>query len=126
MTTVDPDTLERDRNVLRDIMQRFDGRIALKAQYSRSWPTRQRTTLRGVPPPLVGQPETRFGCSPTCYLKISSNQFHVERSTKRSVVITVCDGRALQSLDSRTFRLVTRLRHPQRACQISTPVTQVR
>ena len=35
MTTVDPDTLERDRNVLRDIMQRFDGRIALNADVTR-------------------------------------------------------------------------------------------
>lgn len=29
MTTVDPDTLERDRNVLTDIIQRFDGKLAL-------------------------------------------------------------------------------------------------
>ena len=31
MTTVDPDTLERDRNVLTDIIQRFDGKLALNA-----------------------------------------------------------------------------------------------
>jgi len=31
MTTVDPDTLERDRNVLTDIIQRFDGKLALDA-----------------------------------------------------------------------------------------------
>lgn len=35
MTTVDPDTLERDREVLRDIMQRFDGRLALNADIAR-------------------------------------------------------------------------------------------
>ncbi len=31
MTTVDPDTLEVDRGVLRDIITRFDGRLALNA-----------------------------------------------------------------------------------------------
>jgi len=31
MTTVDPDTLERDPSVLRDIVRRFDGRVALDA-----------------------------------------------------------------------------------------------
>jgi uncharacterized protein YcbX len=31
MTTVDPDTLERDRSVLTDIVERFDGRLALNA-----------------------------------------------------------------------------------------------
>ncbi len=31
MTTVDPDTLERDREVLRDIARRFRGRLALNA-----------------------------------------------------------------------------------------------
>lgn len=31
MTTVDPDTLEVDREVLRDIYERFDGRLALNA-----------------------------------------------------------------------------------------------
>ena len=35
MTTVDPDTLERDREVLRDIMRRFDGRLALNADITR-------------------------------------------------------------------------------------------
>ena len=29
MTTFDPDTLEQDRNVLRDIVRRFDGKLAL-------------------------------------------------------------------------------------------------
>ncbi len=36
MTTVDPDTLERDREVLRDIMRRFDGRLALNAEVTRA------------------------------------------------------------------------------------------
>ena len=31
MTTLDPDTLEQDRGVLRDIVRRFDGRLALNA-----------------------------------------------------------------------------------------------
>lgn len=31
MTTVDPDTLEVDRNVLKDIIARFDGKLALNA-----------------------------------------------------------------------------------------------
>lgn len=35
MTTVDPDTLERDPGVLRDIGQRFRGRLALNAEVAR-------------------------------------------------------------------------------------------
>jgi uncharacterized protein len=31
MTTVDPDTLDRDPEVLRDIVRRFSGRLALNA-----------------------------------------------------------------------------------------------
>lgn len=36
MTTVDPDTLERDPEVLRDIGRRFGGRLALNAEVLRS------------------------------------------------------------------------------------------
>ncbi len=36
MTTVDPDTLERDPEVLRDIGRRFGGRLALNAEVTRS------------------------------------------------------------------------------------------
>ena len=36
MTTVDPDTLERDPEVLRDIGRRFRGQIALNADVARS------------------------------------------------------------------------------------------
>lgn len=36
MTTVDPDTLERDPEVLRDIGRRFGGRLALNAEIMRS------------------------------------------------------------------------------------------
>jgi hypothetical protein len=32
MTTVDPDTLERDPGVLKDIIRRFDGALALNAE----------------------------------------------------------------------------------------------
>ena len=35
MTTVDPDTLERDREVLNDINRRFEGRLALNAEVIR-------------------------------------------------------------------------------------------
>ena len=35
MTTVDPDTLERDPEVLRDIGRRFGGRLALNAEVTR-------------------------------------------------------------------------------------------
>ena len=35
MTTVDPDTLERDSEVLRDIGRRFRGRLALNADVAR-------------------------------------------------------------------------------------------
>jgi uncharacterized protein len=36
MTTIDPDTLEVDPSVLRDIVQRFDGKLALNADVERS------------------------------------------------------------------------------------------
>jgi uncharacterized protein YcbX len=36
MTTVDPDTLERDPEVLRDIGRRFGGRLALNAEVARA------------------------------------------------------------------------------------------
>ena len=36
MTTVDPDTLEVDPGVLRDIVQRFDGKLALNADAERA------------------------------------------------------------------------------------------
>jgi hypothetical protein len=36
MTTVDPDTLERDPQVLRDIGRRFGGRLALNAEVLRA------------------------------------------------------------------------------------------
>jgi uncharacterized protein YcbX len=36
MTTVDPDTLHRDPDVLRDIGRRFGGRLALNADAARS------------------------------------------------------------------------------------------
>jgi len=35
MTTVDPDSLERDPEVLKDIGRRFGGRLALNAEVSR-------------------------------------------------------------------------------------------
>ena len=35
MTTVDPDTLERDREVLKDIGRRFGGTLALDADVAR-------------------------------------------------------------------------------------------
>ncbi len=35
MTTVDPDTLERDPDVLRDIGRRFGGKLALNADVVR-------------------------------------------------------------------------------------------
>lgn len=35
MTTVDPDTLARDKEVLRDIGRRFGGRLALNAAVGR-------------------------------------------------------------------------------------------
>jgi hypothetical protein len=36
MTTVDPDTLDRDPEVLRDIGRRFRGRLALNAEVVRA------------------------------------------------------------------------------------------
>lgn len=50
MTTVDPDTLERDPEVLRDIGRRFGGRLALNAEVARGGVIRvgDRVTLAGT------------------------------------------------------------------------------
>lgn len=54
MTTVDPDTLEVDRGVLKDIIARFDGKLALNAEVLRSG------TIRvGDPVQLVRSAATR-------------------------------------------------------------------
>jgi uncharacterized protein YcbX len=50
MTTVDPDTLDRDPEVLRDIGRRFGGRLALNAEVVRVGTIRvgDRVTLVGA------------------------------------------------------------------------------
>jgi MOSC domain-containing protein len=53
MTTVDPDTLERDREVLRDIMRRFDGRLALNADVVRAGTMSVGDDVDLVRPPAV-------------------------------------------------------------------------
>jgi uncharacterized protein len=50
MTTVDPDTLERDPNVLRDIGRRFAGRLALNADVIRAGTISEGDPVRLVPP----------------------------------------------------------------------------
>jgi len=51
MTTVDPDTLERDPNVLRDIGRRFGGRLALNADVIQTGTIAEGDPLRLVPQP---------------------------------------------------------------------------
>jgi hypothetical protein len=46
MTTIDPDTLEVDPNVLRDIVRRFDGRLALNASVVRTGTIRVGDSVR--------------------------------------------------------------------------------
>jgi uncharacterized protein YcbX len=50
MTTVDPHTLERDPEVLRDIGRRFGGRLALNAAVLRSGTVRVGDRVRLVRP----------------------------------------------------------------------------
>jgi uncharacterized protein YcbX len=50
MTTVDPDTLERDPNVLRDIGRRFGGRLALNADVVRAGTITEGDEVRLEPP----------------------------------------------------------------------------
>jgi len=45
MTTFDPDTLEQDRGVLRDIVRRFDGRLALNADVIQGGALRVKTPV---------------------------------------------------------------------------------
>lgn len=49
MTTVDPDTLERDPEVLKDIVRRFGGRLALDADVVRAGTVRLRDDVVLVP-----------------------------------------------------------------------------
>jgi hypothetical protein len=48
MTTVDPDTLEVEPGVLRDIVRRFDGRLALNADVVRAGTVRIGDPVRVV------------------------------------------------------------------------------
>jgi hypothetical protein len=48
MTTVDPDTLDRDPEVLRDIGRRFGGRLALNADVERGGTIRVGDAVRLV------------------------------------------------------------------------------
>ncbi len=50
MTTVDPDTLERDPDVLRDIGRRFGGRLALNADVIRAGTVTEGDPVRLEPP----------------------------------------------------------------------------
>ena len=53
MTTIDPDTLEVDPNVLRDIVRRFDGRLALNAEVVRAGTIRIGDPVRLVRSPIT-------------------------------------------------------------------------
>ncbi len=52
MTTVDPDTLDVDREVLKDIIRRFDGKLALNAEVRRGGTIRAGDTVTLVPATL--------------------------------------------------------------------------
>jgi uncharacterized protein len=54
MTTIDPDTLERDPEVLRDIVRRFDGRFALDADVVHGGRIRIGDPVTVVRPAAVG------------------------------------------------------------------------
>jgi hypothetical protein len=54
MTTVDPDTLERDPEVLRDIGRRFGGRLALNA-----WVAQPGVVREGDPVVLIRPGQAR-------------------------------------------------------------------
>jgi uncharacterized protein len=57
MTTVDPDTLERDREVLRDINHRFGGRLALNAAIIRSGTIKTGDTVSLIRRPIPSRSE---------------------------------------------------------------------
>jgi uncharacterized protein YcbX len=63
MTTVDPDTLERDPEVLRDIGRRFGGRLALNAEVLRPGAVSVGDPVKLVragDPAWLGRPEGRL------------------------------------------------------------------
>lgn len=57
MTTVDPDTLDRDPEVLRDIGRRFGGRLALNADVKRGGAIRVGDTVTLMQPDVRGRVE---------------------------------------------------------------------
>ena len=59
MTTVDPDTLEVDREVLRDINQRFGGRLALNAEIVGAGTIKTGDTVSLIRRPIPARSETR-------------------------------------------------------------------
>ena len=59
MTTVDPDTLERDPEVLRDIGRRFGGRLALNAEVLVPGRIRVGDAVRLVVPAVAGESARR-------------------------------------------------------------------
>lgn len=59
MTTVDPDTLEVDREVLRDINHRFGGRLALNAAIIRAGTIKTGDTVSLSPRPIPSRSEQR-------------------------------------------------------------------
>ena len=66
MTTVDPDTLERDPEVLRDIGRRFGGRLALNAEVVRGGTIRvgQNVELGPVVEPATSLADPAFSSDP--------------------------------------------------------------
>jgi hypothetical protein len=59
MTTVDPDTLEVDREVLRDINQRFGGRLALNAEIVGAGTIKTGDTVSLIGRPIPSRSEQR-------------------------------------------------------------------
>jgi uncharacterized protein len=55
MTTVDPDTLQQDPRVLKDIVKRFDGRLALNADVIQSGTLRTRMAVDLLAESAAGQ-----------------------------------------------------------------------
>jgi uncharacterized protein len=57
MTTIDPDTLQVDPNVLRDIVKRFGNKLALNAEVVRGGPIRVGEPVTLLDPSLVAPPQ---------------------------------------------------------------------
>ena len=96
MTTVDPDTLERDSEVLRDIGRRFRGRLALNADVARPGAIAIGDPVRLAPRLLVRRQVTPLGSAWSCRAELRMN-IRVESDSLAWMLASVRQSESVRS-----------------------------